>query len=85
MGSFDHESNGTFVKLHSPISFKGNQVIMLRIRKPDPYRMHVGCCDFKAKILKENSKNLREIVRPEYNMIEFFDFDFDVLAYVVGE
>jgi hypothetical protein len=55
--------------------------------------MQVGCNDFevqdykkfKAEYLPKHPSNLRLIERPEYEMVEFFDPDYDVLAYVVSK
>lgn len=92
MGTLDSENNGPYVKLHNPTQLPKNKLELLRIRKPDPYRMQVGCCDFevkdyqefKDKYLASNPDNLRVIERPKYEMIEFFDPDYDVLAYVLS-
>ena len=92
LGSQTIEVNGPYVKLHSPIQLPHNKLENLRIRQPDPYRIQVGCNDFvvpdyeafKRKYLTNKPNNLRLIQRPEYDMIEFFDPDFDVLAYVVS-
>ncbi len=92
LGELDHENNGPFVKLHQKIKLPNNELELLRVRQPDPYRMQVGCNDFevshyedfKRKYLDKNPNNLRSIKRPEYEMIEFFDPDFDVLAYVLS-
>ena len=92
LGSLHNEHNGPRVVLKVPIKVAQNTISYLRIRKPDPYRMQVGCNDFevedyrtfKSKYLTKQAKNLRLIKRPDYEMIEFFDPDFDVLAYVVS-
>ena len=91
MGTLDSEVNGPYVKLKNPIQLKNNKLELLRIRNPDPYRLHVGCGDFrvpnyakfKKEYLNKNQNNLRLISRQEYDMIEFFDPDFDVLAYIL--
>nr|AQS33672.1 hypothetical protein [uncultured archaeon]AQS33716.1 hypothetical protein [uncultured archaeon] len=90
LGKPFNENNGPRIELSKPIKLSGNIIRHIRIRIPDPYRMQVGCCDFdvksydpfKKKYLK--CKNLRVIKRPEYEMIEFFDPDYDVLAYIVS-
>lgn len=92
MGKLDHENNGPFVQLNNPITLPNNDLQLLRVRQPDPYRLQVGCCDFqvpnyeefKSVFLNKNPNNLRLITRPEYEMIEFFDPNFDILAYVVS-
>ena len=93
MGKLDSENNGPYIKLDQPIELPNSQLELLRIRKPDPYRLHVGCNDFKVpnykkfkrQHLKANPYNLRLFKRPEYEMIEFFDPDYDVLAYVASD
>lgn len=65
----------------------------IRIRKPDPYRMQVGCCDFEysddylwlASTETLASSGTRRIQRDDIDMVEFFNPDFDVLAYVVNK
>jgi hypothetical protein len=68
----------------------------LYIRKPDPYRHHVGDVDFylepeKYKELKQSLlagkkvKGARIFPRPDLDMIELFGPDVDVLAYVSTE
>ncbi len=93
LGSLHSENNGPRVVLHKPVKAAGNAVTHLRIRKPDPYRMQAGCSDFgvgnyrhfKATYLTKKPQNLRVIQRPKFEMIEFFDPDFDVLAYVLSK
>ncbi len=92
LGKLDHENNGPFVRLYKPIQLPKNKLQLLRVRQPDPYRMQVGCGDFivpdyegfKKKYLEKTKNNLRLIKRLEYEMIEFFDPDYDVLAYVLS-
>ena len=91
MGKPYDYNNGPRVELHEPIIADGNKITHLRIRKPDPERPQVGCNDFdtdyesfKKDFLLNHSGNLRFIKRPEYEMIEFYDPNFDVLAYVVS-
>lgn len=90
-GETSDANNGVKIALPSAMQAHGQNIRELRIRKPDPYRMQVGCCDFdvddydafkSAQLGK--SPNLRLIERPAYEMIEFFDPDVDVLAYVVS-
>lgn len=93
LGSPYNENNGPRVTLHKPIKVGNNEITHLRIRKPDSERPQVGCNDFdvedyfsfKEKYLTPDSKNLRLIVRSDYEMIEFFDDNFDVLAYIVSK
>lgn len=93
IGDFFNENNGPRVVLLEPIKVGENTITHLRIRKPDPYRMQVGCNDFnvldyeifKGENLSKYPNNLRLIKREGYEMIEFFHPDFDVLAYVVSK
>ena len=65
----------------------------LYIRKPDPYRHHVGDVDFylqpeKYRELKESLlggkkiKGARDFERPDLDMVELYNPDADVLAYI---
>ncbi|OGD70585.1 hypothetical protein A3D09_04170 [Candidatus Collierbacteria bacterium RIFCSPHIGHO2_02_FULL_49_10] len=86
-----NENNGPRVELFEPIRIGNNSIKYLRIRKPDAERPQVGCNDFetdyelfKSGYLSQNQETLFLIKRPEYEMIEFRDLSFDVLAYVVS-
>lgn len=91
-GTIMRNKNGPVAKLHTPITVGSSTISILRVRNPDPYRSQVGCCDFavddfqnfKETFLTNGSRNLRSIPRTEYEMIEFFDPDVDVLAYVLS-
>jgi len=92
LGNPHNEHNGPRIILHIPVKVLGNSITHLRIRKPDPYRMQVGCSDFVVenyqnfkKVNLGKNKNLRLIKRQEYEYIEFFHPDFDVLGYVVSD
>ena len=91
--------NQKYYRLHKPIIIpaKGDvpetTYTFLYIRKPDPYRHHVGDVDFylepdKYKKLKEEIlkgkkvKGARIFDRPDLDMIELYDPDIDVLGYV---
>jgi hypothetical protein len=91
LGELSEANNGIKVALNEKITNRGQNIGHLRIRQPDPYRAQVGCCDFSVQNYKDfkqthlsGNKNLRLIQRPNYEMIEFFDPDFDVLAYIVS-
>lgn len=92
LGKPYNEHNGPRVALFEPIKVGEHSIAHLRIRKPDQDRPHVGCNDFdvsdyqefKSKHLIVDAKNLRLIERPNYEMIEFFDPEYDVLAYIVS-
>lgn len=94
LGTKSEANNGVKFTLKEPIQTVGGTVTSIRVRQPDPYRSQIGCADvqvenytsFKAKELSKYPDNLRLIERPEYEMVEFFDFDAnDVLAYVVSK
>jgi len=68
----------------------------LYIRKPDPYRHHVGDIDFSVtqdayRELKRRAADVPGIIgarifdRKDLDMIELFDPDIDALAYVSSE
>ncbi|OGZ98467.1 MAG: hypothetical protein A3C07_02550 [Candidatus Sungbacteria bacterium RIFCSPHIGHO2_02_FULL_47_11] len=91
MGKPHNYNNGPRLELYEPIKVGDNRITHLRIRKPDSERPQVGCSDFetdyesfKNDYLSNHPDNLRLIKRPEYEMIEFYDPGFDVLAYVVS-
>lgn len=87
------ENIGPRVVLYEPIVVDGYRVTHLRIRTPDPYHTHVGGNDydiedyinFKNVHLATHPNNLRLLIRQNYELIEFFDPDFDVLGYVLSE
>jgi hypothetical protein len=91
IGKSYNYNNGPRVELYEPIEVEENRITHLRIRKPDPERPQVGCNDFetdyetfKSEYLSQYPDNLILIKRPEYEMIELRDKEFDVLAYVVS-
>ncbi len=70
MGTPYNEDNGPRVKLTEPIRVKVmtierngvnedhfSTIEYLRIRKPDPYRMQVGCADLEGHIDSKTDKN----------------------------
>lgn len=94
--------NQKYFKLHEPIVISAKDDVpettytYLYIRKPDPYRFHVGDIDFyfpqesydklKNEMLRgKNVKGARVFDRPDLDMIELFDPDSDVLGYVSTE
>ncbi len=93
LGTLINENNGPRVVLHKSIAIADNQIDHLRVRIPDIERPQVGCNDFevenyeafKTEYLPQYPENLRCIVRPEYEMIEFFHPNYDVLAYIVSD
>ena len=93
MGTGVGEVNGPRVALHEPMRAGGHTITHLRIRNPDPDKPQVGCADldvadyfaFKNKNLSTHLQNLKLIVRPDYELIELFDKDSDVLGYVLSQ
>jgi len=90
--------NQKYFRLHNPVIIpaKGDvpetTYTFLYIRQPDPYRYHVGDIDFyveesEYKKLKETVDlqaipNARVFPSPHLDMIEMYDPDVDVLAYI---
>jgi hypothetical protein len=91
--------NQKYFRLHKPIVIPAQDDIpettytYLYIRKPDPYRHHVGDVDFYLELEKyqelKNSliagkrvKGARIFDRADLDMIELYDPDVDALAYV---
>jgi hypothetical protein len=110
LGEIEEANNGKRVKLFVPLVLKGasierdgkpesieHSVMYLRIRKPDPHRMQVGCADFEFEKDDEwdywqfkdfygmHTDNPRTITRDKYEMLEFHDPNIDVLAYMVSQ
>lgn len=88
-----------YFRLHEPIIIHAEDDVpettytYLYIRKPDPYRHHVGDVDFyleesEYRKLKEEMitgkqvKGARVFERPDLDMIELYDPDVDALGYV---
>ncbi len=91
--------NQKYFHLHEPIIFEATESVPLwicthlYIRRPDPYRHHVGDLDFylepteyaqlKHKFLEWKSlPRARLFPRTDLDMIELYDPESDVLAYV---
>lgn len=94
--------NQKYFRLHQPIviaaqnDFPETVYTHLYIRKPDPYRFHVGDVDFylapaeyqqlKQSLLQgKKIPGARVFDRSDLDMVELFDPDSDVLAYVSTE
>lgn len=94
--------NQKYFRLYRPIVIPSKDDVSettytyLYIRRPDPYRHHVGDVDFylepeKYKEIKESLlagkkiKGARVFERPDLDMIELYDSDVDALAYVSTE
>ncbi len=93
------DPNQKYFKLHEPITIPAQDDVPettythLYIRKPDPYRHHVGDIDFylepeKYTELKQSLlngkiiKGARVFPRNDLDMIELYDPDVDALGYV---
>ncbi len=94
--------NQKYYHLHDPIVVpaKGDvpetTYTYLYIRKPDPYRSHVGDVDFvldiqeyeelKSSLLNGKVvKGARVFDRPDLDMVELYDPDVDALGYISTE
>lgn len=94
--------NQKYYKLHKPIVISQKDDIpettytYLYIRKPDPYRHHVGDVDFyldpeqyetlkKEMLAGKEVKGARVFDRPDLDMIELYDPDVDALGYISTE
>lgn len=92
-------SNQKYFRLYEPLVIPAagdvpeTTYTYLYIRKPDPYRHHVGDVDFyldqeKYNVLKQSLLHGKKIpgarlfARTDLDMIELYDPDIDVLAYV---
>ena len=105
MGEVSDISSGQRVKLAEPIVvdvgiLEVNDVRQhviqtiehLRIRRPDPYRMQVGSCDYEVADYWDfknfyglTTSSPRTLERGDYEMLEFFDPSSDVLGYVMSK
>jgi hypothetical protein len=96
---FSDNVDQKYFRLHKPIVILAEGDVpetsytYLYIRRPDPYRHHVGDVDFyleqekydalKKKILNgKKIKGARAFDREDLDMIELYDPDVDALAYV---
>jgi len=94
--------NQKYFRLHEPIVILAKDDVPettythLYIRKPDPYRHHVGDVDFylepeeysklkKSLLSGAEVKGARVFSRPDLDMIELYDPDVDALGYVSTE
>jgi hypothetical protein len=83
----DETPTGINYKLNSPIETNQGPVILIKIRNTDPQKPHRGALDFrvkdyasfKNKYLGREHFNLIE--RPDFEMIEIWDPEADVLVY----
>ncbi len=88
-----------YFRLIEPIVIKAHAGVpettytYLYVRRPDPYRFHVGDVDFylepekynqlkQSLLAGENMKGARVFGRTDLDMIELYDPDIDTLAYV---
>jgi hypothetical protein len=91
-----------YFKLHEPIVIPAQDGVPettythLYIRRPDPYRHHVGDVDFYLEPAKYNTlrqsivngeqiKGARIYPRTELDMIELFDPDIDTCSYIISD
>lgn len=92
LGDESEANNGYKYKLNSPINCLGQQIELIRIRKPDVHRKELGCTDLTYK--KDDYEKLKAIalekgfdviMRKNYEMIELSDFKINAYAYLVRE
>jgi hypothetical protein len=90
--------NQKYFRLHEPLVIPSRDDVpetnyeFLYVRQPDPYRHHVGDIDFyleeseyenkKNEVKNGNIPGARDFPSPLLEMIELFNPDSDVLAYV---
>jgi hypothetical protein len=93
-GTKENEPSKTsyYIKPDKELRITNDPIEFIGLRVPDPYRAQVGCGDFvvpdfnsfKNKYLGK-SEHLRKVPHPQYEMLEFFHPDIDVLGYIVNE
>lgn len=90
-----HTYTSDYVRLHKPITVDGEEVTLLGIRIPDPYRLQVGCGDFSIDVNYDEfvqkyvtnddpTSFVRKAVGHILNMTELWHPDKDVLGYVLA-
>ena len=95
--SSDDPFNGKYRRLLTPINVPENDGVPggiythLYVRRPDPYRSHVGDIDLylspeqyterKYDVSEDKISGARVFPENRLDMIELYDFDSDVLAY----
>jgi hypothetical protein len=85
--------NSFYVDVASGLTVAGQKITLLGVRKPDPYRMQVGCGDYEVTDLAGLTERAAAL-QPEYvrsvenahalGMTELWHPDFDVLGYVIA-
>ena len=90
LGIKKEANNGFAFELSKSLNLQGDNIHLIRIRKPDIHRKEEGCADiqFKNKAYEELrtraiEKGLDVIVRKKFEMIELSNFDINVYAYIV--
>lgn len=82
----DQTPTGPVFKFNSPPETKAGKPKVLKIRIPDSSRPQRGDCDFNTNYPEFKSKYLHKprfslIVRPNFEMLELKDPEYDILAY----
>lgn len=92
IGERSDANNGYKFNLYDSIRYKGEDLNLVRVRKPDIHRPELGCVDLKynnEEYLKLRYTALDKgwdiILRKGYEMIELSSFDIPVLAYIVKD
>lgn len=92
LGKETKANNGYKYKLNNTIKDSGEEIDLIRLRKPDLHRKELGCADLAFK--EEDYARLRDkalndgydvILRKGYEMIELSDFHINVYAYLVKD
>lgn len=90
LGKPEEVLDGTKFTLKVPLRTGAGPLKRVRIRRPDPYRAHVGAADFdvgdytdfRDAEMEQNQGDIRLIQREGYEIMEFHHPDFDIFAYV---
>lgn len=83
-------STSYYVKPFKQMTVNSDPIEYVGLRVVDPYRGQVGCGDFVVDNYEDFKSNylgkspyIREVTHPEYEMLELFHPDIDVLGYIV--
>jgi hypothetical protein len=91
-GNKENEPSGSsyYVKPRNQLQIADDPISFIGVRVPDPYRSQVGCGDFVVSNLKDfedkylgKTKWIRRMEHPQYEMMELFHPDIDVLGYII--
>jgi hypothetical protein len=86
--------NSFYVHVKSGLRVAGEPIELLGVRRPDPYRMQVGCGDyvvddfqgFADKVIQAQPEYARPVENAHgLSMVELWHPDFDVLGYIIPQ